>query len=192
VRWFGLLAVVLIAAACGSTAGVPTVGPISSSIVDSTPTAGATTDVNVTACTRFDISPCTAAHYRLCGPGGPDVTTNVCNGGPDQVRDLAPPGPKASPYGCLLTATGLAATIEQYDGGSKAATQSCTSLKSQLSEVAWRIGGVAPRGLGYVCTLYAPERESAVEVRAVAAQAALAADACARLSAAGWTGPAPQ
>lgn len=189
-RLLGLAAVVLVAAACGSTAGMPTVGPVSSSIVDTPPAAGSSTSVNVTACTRFDISPCTVAHYRLCGPGGPDVTTKVCNGGPQQVRDLAPPGPRRGRYSCMLTAAGLAARIEQYDGGRPAAARSCAAMKAQLSEIDWSAGGSQPGGLGFVCTLYAPERESAVELRATAAQAAVAADACARLSASGWTAPA--
>lgn len=188
-RLLGLAAVVLIAAACGSTAGVPTVGPVSSSIVDTTPQAGASTSVNQTACTRFDISPCTVAHYRLCGPGAPDVNGKQCNGGPQQVRDLAPPGPRAGRYSCLLTAGGLDARIEQYRGGQHAVTQSCASMKAQLSEIAWRIGGSPSNGLGFVCTLYDPEHESGVELRATAAQAAVAADACARLTASGWTAP---
>jgi len=186
-----LLAGVLLlaAAACGSSSSADTAGVLSTAPMETPIAPGATSDVNATACVRFDIHPCTAAEYRKCGPGSPLVTTSACNGGPRQVHDLAPPGVKPGTAQCSLVSSGLTAQVVQYGGGRTAALRGCTAMGQQLAGVSWAVQIKPPAVLGFVCALEAPGQASAIEIRADTSQGPIAAHYCSGLATAGWVPP---
>ena len=181
------IAVAVLAGACGSSSNAQTAGAVRTSVIDVVPNAGGVSDVSATNCVRFEISPCTAAHYRVCGPGSIWVNSSRCNGGPGQVHDLAPPGARPGTAACTLTATGISAQVISYKRG--ATTAACPLIGAQLTGTDWSQQTPSGTGQGFVCALVAPGGASAVEIHAAPALGPVASRYCSTLATAGWTPP---
>lgn len=181
------LAVLVLAGACGSSSNAQTAGPVRTSVIDTVPSSGRISDVSATNCVRFEISPCTAAHYRVCGPGSIYVNSSRCNGGPAQVHDLAPPGARPGTASCTLAATGISAQVISYKAGATSA--GCPAMSTQLTGTDWSQQTSTGAGQGFVCALVAPGGASAVELRAAPALGPVASRYCSTLATAGWTPP---
>lgn len=176
-----------LASGCGSSSNAQTAGPVRTSVIDVVPSSGRISNVSATNCVRFEISPCTAAHYRVCGPGSIWVNSSRCNGGSAQVHDLAPPGARPGTASCMLTAAGISAHVISYRRGATSA--GCPAMSVQLTGTDWAQRPSPAVGEGFVCALVAPGGASAIELRAAPALGPVASRYCSALATAGWTPP---